>query len=122
MIQLPQDLLLDIENSITNLLNDMDSSQPPEATAYLTLLGREMGYVKTSEMKQMADTLYTYYQTFFKELPAKVKAFQKLQNINSKYIFIDLQRRNVSVLVHPGGQSPSRGIQIKKLQSVTAVA
>ena len=77
MIQLPQDLLLDIKNSFNSLLNDIGSSPPPEATAYLTLLGREMGYVKSSEVKQMVDTLYTYYQTFFKQLPAKVKAFRE---------------------------------------------
>jgi hypothetical protein len=81
MIQLPQDLLLDIKNSFNALLHDIGSYPPPEATAYLTLLGREMGYIKSSEVKHMADTLYTYYQTFFKQLPAKVKAFQKLINI-----------------------------------------
>ena len=76
MTQLPQDLLLDIKNSFSSLLNDIGSSPLPETTAYLSLLGREMGYVKSSEMQQMADTLYAYYQTFFKQLPAKVKAFR----------------------------------------------
>ncbi|CAL8271230.1 unnamed protein product [Merluccius merluccius] len=87
-----QDLLLDIKNSINSLLNDIGSSPPPEATAYLTLLGREMGYVKTSEMKQMADTLYTYYQTFFKELPAKAMAALTSSNENdlfAHYIFME---------------------------------
>ncbi|KAG7265390.1 hypothetical protein CRUP_011096, partial [Coryphaenoides rupestris] len=87
-----QDLLLDIKNSINSLLNDIGSSPPPEATAYLKLLGREMGYVKTSEMKQMADTLYTYYQTFFKELPVKAitaLTSSKENDLFAHYIFME---------------------------------
>ncbi|KAJ3613847.1 hypothetical protein NHX12_020092 [Muraenolepis orangiensis] len=90
--QTPRDLLLDIKNSINSLLNDIGSSPPPEATVYLNLLGREMGYVKTSEMKQMADTLYTYYQTFFKELPAKAIAALTSSTENdlfAHYIFME---------------------------------
>ncbi|XP_056447304.1 apolipoprotein B-100 isoform X2 [Gadus chalcogrammus] len=90
--QLPQDLLLDIKNSFNALLQDIGSYPPPEATAYLTLLGREMGYIKSSEVKQMADTLYTYYQTFFKQLPAKAIAALTSSTENdlfAHYIFME---------------------------------
>ncbi|KAM6917506.1 apolipoprotein B-100 isoform 1-T1 [Lycodopsis pacificus] len=69
--QVPQDLLKDITNSVQKLINDVRFSPAPEATAYLRLLGAEMGYMKTSDMRKMAETLFMYFHTFIKVLPAK---------------------------------------------------
>uniref|UniRef100_UPI003AAA740B apolipoprotein B-100 n=1 Tax=Centroberyx gerrardi TaxID=166262 RepID=UPI003AAA740B len=69
--QVPQDLLKDIAYGFNQLMADVRSSPAPEATAYLRLLGNEIGYIKTSEMRQMAETLFMYYHFFFRVLPAK---------------------------------------------------
>uniref|UniRef100_A0A3B4XVK3 Apolipoprotein B n=1 Tax=Seriola lalandi dorsalis TaxID=1841481 RepID=A0A3B4XVK3_SERLL len=52
--EVPQDLLKDITNSARKLMDDVHFSQAPEAIAYLRLLGNEIGYLKTSEMRKMA--------------------------------------------------------------------
>nr|XP_046268549.1 apolipoprotein B-100 isoform X3 [Scatophagus argus] len=69
--QVPQDLLKDITKSLQKLIDDVRFSQAPEAIAYLRLLGNEIGYVKTSEMRKMAETLFMYYHVFIRILPAQ---------------------------------------------------
>uniref|UniRef100_A0A667Z134 Apolipoprotein B n=1 Tax=Myripristis murdjan TaxID=586833 RepID=A0A667Z134_9TELE len=64
--QVPQDLLKDIIDSVNRLIDNMHSSPAPEATAYLRLLGNEMGYIKTSEIRQMTSTLMIGGTLFFK--------------------------------------------------------
>lgn len=56
----------------------MRFSPTPEATAYLRLLGDEIGYVKTSEMRQMFETLLMYYHIFIRVLPAQVRRVPKI--------------------------------------------
>lgn len=68
-----QDILRDITNSVQSVIDDIQSSPAPEATAYLRLLGNEIGYMKTSEMRKMADTLFMYYHIFMRILPAQVR-------------------------------------------------
>ncbi|XP_068451587.1 apolipoprotein B-100 [Clinocottus analis] len=69
--QVPENLLKDIIKGVQKLMNDMRFSQAPEATAYLRLLGAEIGYMKTSDMRKMAETLFMYYHVFIRVLPAK---------------------------------------------------
>uniref|UniRef100_A0A8C2XEB4 Apolipoprotein B n=1 Tax=Cyclopterus lumpus TaxID=8103 RepID=A0A8C2XEB4_CYCLU len=69
--QVPQDLLKDITKGVQKLMNDMRFSPAPEAIAYLRLLGAEIGYIKTSDMRKMAETLFMYYHVFMRVLPAK---------------------------------------------------
>uniref|UniRef100_A0A667YKX4 Apolipoprotein B n=1 Tax=Myripristis murdjan TaxID=586833 RepID=A0A667YKX4_9TELE len=70
--QVPQDLLKDIIDSVNRLIDNMHSSPAPEATAYLRLLGNEMGYIKTSEIRQMTSTLMMYLHVFSTVLPTKI--------------------------------------------------
>nr|XP_057933173.1 apolipoprotein B-100 isoform X2 [Doryrhamphus excisus] len=69
--QVPQPLIRDITKRIQKVINDVFSSPTPEATAYVRLLGNEM-YVKTSQMKRMAETLLVNFQAFFRHLPPQV--------------------------------------------------
>ncbi|XP_075993729.1 apolipoprotein B-100 [Genypterus blacodes] len=90
--QIPQDLVKDITDFMNRLVDEIRSSPVPEATAYLRLLGEEIGYIKTSEMKQMAETLFMYYQFFFRILP--VQAIRALissteNDIFGHYIFME---------------------------------
>ncbi|XP_044022340.1 apolipoprotein B-100 isoform X2 [Siniperca chuatsi] len=70
--QVPQDLLKDITNSVQKLMDDVHFSPAPEAIAYLRLLGNEIGYIKTKEMRKMAETLSMYYHVYIRMLPIKV--------------------------------------------------
>lgn len=72
-LQVPKDLLKDITNSVQKLMDDARFSSAPEAIAYLRLLGAEIGYIKTSDMKKMAETLSMYYNVFIRVLPVKVR-------------------------------------------------
>lgn len=72
-LQVPEDLLKDITSSVQKLMDDVRFSPAPEAIAYLRLLGAEIGYMKTSDMKKMAETLSMYYHVFIKVLPAQVR-------------------------------------------------
>lgn len=71
--QPPQDLLKDITNNIQKLVDDLRTSETPEAVAFLHLLGNEIGYMKTSEIRTVLETLTMYYQIFFNVLPYKVR-------------------------------------------------
>lgn len=78
IFQVPQDLLKDSTNIVKKLIDDLRFSPAPEATAYLQLLGNEIGYLKMSEMRNMAQTLSIYYDTFIKVLPMKVRYIASL--------------------------------------------
>uniref|UniRef100_UPI0037E9B8DE apolipoprotein B-100 n=1 Tax=Semicossyphus pulcher TaxID=241346 RepID=UPI0037E9B8DE len=62
--QVPADLLTEITNSVRKLMDDVRYSPTPEAVAYLRLLGNEIGYMKPSDMRKMAETLSMYYHVF----------------------------------------------------------
>lgn len=70
--QIPEDFLKDMADRIQRLVNDVSSSPAPEAAAYLRLLGNEIGYLKTGEMRKMFETLFMYYHVFIRVLPAQV--------------------------------------------------
>lgn len=42
--------------------------------AYLRLLGNEIGYMKTSDMRKMVESLLMYYHVFIRILPAQVRS------------------------------------------------
>uniref|UniRef100_A0A3Q4GQ24 Vitellogenin domain-containing protein n=1 Tax=Neolamprologus brichardi TaxID=32507 RepID=A0A3Q4GQ24_NEOBR len=71
--QIPEDFLKDMADRIQRLVNDVSSSPAPEAAAYLRLLGNEIGYLKTGEMRKMFETLFMYYHVFIRVLPAQVR-------------------------------------------------
>ncbi|XP_039641503.1 apolipoprotein B-100 isoform X5 [Perca fluviatilis] len=83
--QVPQDLLKDLTNSVEKLMDDARFSSAPEAIAYLRLLGAEIGYIKTSDMKKMSETLSIYYNVFIRVLP--VKAYFALISSTENEVF-----------------------------------
>uniref|UniRef100_A0A3P9M1Z9 Apolipoprotein Ba n=1 Tax=Oryzias latipes TaxID=8090 RepID=A0A3P9M1Z9_ORYLA len=71
------------------LLQDVRLSEAPEATAYLRLLGEEIGYLKTSEMQNILKGFSLYYHIFIRVL---IKSFLKLHTENElffHYIFME---------------------------------
>ncbi|XP_022055118.2 apolipoprotein B-100 isoform X1 [Acanthochromis polyacanthus] len=90
--QAPQDHLKAITESFQRLMNDLRFSPTPEATAYLRLLGNEIGYMKTSEMRKMAETLFMYFQIFIRILPgsAFIALTSNTENeVFAHYIFME---------------------------------
>ncbi|XP_070698840.1 apolipoprotein B-100 [Pempheris klunzingeri] len=83
--QVPQDLLEDLTNGVQKLINDLRFSPAPEAIAYLRLLGNEIGYMKTSDMKKMTETLFMYFHVFFRIFPSK--AFSALTSSTDNEVF-----------------------------------
>lgn len=65
----------DVNVHVQTLVNYIREHPNPEATAYLRLLGNEIGYMKTSEMTEMAGTLFMYFHVFTRVLPYKVSYF-----------------------------------------------
>lgn len=74
IVQVPQDLLDDIKAGVRRLADKMHLSAAPEATAYLRLLGTEIGYMKSSDISKVAETLSMYYRVFFRALPSQVSS------------------------------------------------
>ncbi|XP_041827365.1 apolipoprotein B-100 [Melanotaenia boesemani] len=83
--QVSEDHLKGITESFQKLVNNVRFSPTPEATAYLRLLGDEIGYLKTSEMRKMFETLFMYYHVYIRVLPAQ--AFFKLTSSTENEFF-----------------------------------
>lgn len=69
-----EDHLKAFKGIFQKLLQDVRLSEAPEATAYLRLLGEEIGYLKTSEMRNILEGFSLYYHIFIRVLPAQVRA------------------------------------------------
>uniref|UniRef100_A0A672I0G0 Apolipoprotein Ba n=1 Tax=Salarias fasciatus TaxID=181472 RepID=A0A672I0G0_SALFA len=83
--QVPQNLLRDITNAFQKLMDDVRSSSSPEAIAYLRLLGKEIGYMKSAEMRKMLETFLMYQHVFMRVLP--YKAFSALTSSTENEVF-----------------------------------
>ncbi|XP_072314359.1 apolipoprotein B-100 [Eucyclogobius newberryi] len=64
--QAPDDLVRGLSDGFRKLMEDLRSSNVPEAVAYLDLLGREMGYMKSSQIREVLKTLSMYQHIFFR--------------------------------------------------------
>ncbi|XP_067099220.1 apolipoprotein B-100 [Osmerus mordax] len=90
--QAPQDLFRYLGENFQKLVVDLGSQNSPEAMAYLRFLGNELGYIKSSEMQEMANSLSTYYNAFFRVLPTKAMAAllsSTDSELYAQYIFLE---------------------------------
>ncbi|KAM9355030.1 apolipoprotein B-100 [Pholidichthys leucotaenia] len=90
--QTPQNHWQDVADNIQRLVDDVHSHPAPEATAYLRLLGNEIGYMKSSEVRKILETVFLYYHAFTRILPAQ--AFLELTSrpdneVFAHYIFME---------------------------------
>uniref|UniRef100_A0A6Q2X0P1 Vitellogenin domain-containing protein n=1 Tax=Esox lucius TaxID=8010 RepID=A0A6Q2X0P1_ESOLU len=90
--QAPQELIRNIGHNFQKLVRELHSQDSPEAMAYLRILGDEVGYIKSSEIENMAQAVAMYSDVLFKIIP--LKAMQSLiSNTDNKlyahYIFLD---------------------------------
>uniref|UniRef100_A0A3B4BLQ4 Vitellogenin domain-containing protein n=1 Tax=Periophthalmus magnuspinnatus TaxID=409849 RepID=A0A3B4BLQ4_9GOBI len=87
-----QNLVKDITQNLKKLVNDLKTSDAPEATVYLRLLGNELGYMKTTEMEEMAYSAAMFVDSMLKMFPVDVvKALTTMTDTSlyAHYIFMD---------------------------------
>uniref|UniRef100_A0AAV2JEF2 Vitellinogen open beta-sheet domain-containing protein n=1 Tax=Knipowitschia caucasica TaxID=637954 RepID=A0AAV2JEF2_KNICA len=90
--QVSDDLVKGISDVFQKLMEDLRSSEAPEAVAYFELLGTEMGYMKSNQIRDALETLSMYHHVLFKMLPtsALFKLTSGLDNeVFAHYIFME---------------------------------
>ncbi|XP_030645296.1 apolipoprotein B-100 [Chanos chanos] len=90
--QVPEDLLKEISENFNNLINSLRSQGSPEAMAYLRMLDIELGYIKTSDIKQMAENIAQYSEMLFKISPREVIGYllsSADREMFAHYMFLD---------------------------------
>ncbi|KAK7904472.1 hypothetical protein WMY93_017079 [Mugilogobius chulae] len=90
--QVADDLVKGLSESFQKLMEDLRSSDSPEAVAYFELLGTEMGYMKTSQIRDVLQTVLMYQHVFLRVLPqnALFKLTSSLDNeVFAHYIFME---------------------------------
>ncbi|XP_053193160.1 apolipoprotein B-100-like [Scomber japonicus] len=90
--QVPKNLLRDIERSFTKLVKDLQNQESPESMAYLRIMEAELGFIKGSDLRVIANNIRMYTEIFFKILPTQIMAKLMSSTDNeffAHYIFMD---------------------------------
>lgn len=70
--QVPENLVREIVRNFNKLVKDLQSQESPEAMAYLRIMGAELGYIKGSELKFIADNAMMYADILMRIIPKTV--------------------------------------------------
>lgn len=70
--QVPENLVREIVRNFNKLVKDLQSQESPEALAYLRIMGVELGYIKGSDLKSIAENALMYADIFMRIIPSKV--------------------------------------------------
>lgn len=70
--QVPENLMREIVRNFNKLVKDVQSQESPEAMAYLRIMGAELGYIKGSDLKFIAENAMLYADIFMRIIPSKV--------------------------------------------------
>ncbi|KAJ8387939.1 hypothetical protein AAFF_G00148730 [Aldrovandia affinis] len=87
-----QQLGAEISQNFRRLLSDFNSNPPPEAMAYLRIMGTELGYLKTSDLEYIAYMTAMYVEVLAKDIPAhyiKTLLSGTDNSLFAHYIFMD---------------------------------
>ncbi|KAJ8377729.1 hypothetical protein AAFF_G00254020 [Aldrovandia affinis] len=69
--QVPDNLMREIARNANKLVKELQSQESPEATAYLRIMGAELGYLKTSDLKSLVQSGALYAEMFSRMMPSK---------------------------------------------------
>ncbi|KAK6488577.1 apolipoprotein B-100-like [Huso huso] len=89
--EIPEDVIKEITHNAKKLMKDLKSQDSPEATAYLRILGAELGYLKISDFKTVAEMIMNFGKEL-QGLPNQVvKAVTSGTDMDlfAHYIFMD---------------------------------
>ena len=70
--KVPENLMREIVRNFNKLVKDLQSQESPESMAYLRIMGAELGFIKGSELKFIADNAMMYAEILLKIIPTKV--------------------------------------------------
>uniref|UniRef100_UPI0037E98079 apolipoprotein B-100-like n=1 Tax=Semicossyphus pulcher TaxID=241346 RepID=UPI0037E98079 len=90
--KVPENLVREVARNFNKLVKDLQSQESPEAMAYLKIMGAELGYIKGSELRFIADNAIMYAEIFMRIIPTKVMAKLMSSTDNelfAHYIFMD---------------------------------
>uniref|UniRef100_A0A665W854 Apolipoprotein Bb, tandem duplicate 2 n=1 Tax=Echeneis naucrates TaxID=173247 RepID=A0A665W854_ECHNA len=90
--QATQNLMREIGHNLNKLVREVSAAQSPEAMVYLRFLGNELGYLRTNDVEEMANSAVMMIGSMFKMFPSDImKALMtKTDNtIFAHYIFMD---------------------------------
>lgn len=62
----------EIVRNFNKVFKDLQSQESPEAMAYLRIMGAELGYIKGSDLKSIAESAMLYADLFMRIIPSKV--------------------------------------------------
>ncbi|KAG7270489.1 hypothetical protein CRUP_032785, partial [Coryphaenoides rupestris] len=90
--KVPENLVKEVVANFNKLVKELKAQESPEAMAYLRIMGTELGYIKASELKGIAEYAAMYAEIFMKTIPQLT--MQKLiSNTDNEffahYIFMD---------------------------------
>lgn len=71
-LQVPENIMREIIRNFNKLAKDLQAQESPEAMAYLRIMGTELGYIKGSELKGIAQYAAMYAEILLKDMPTKV--------------------------------------------------
>uniref|UniRef100_A0A8K9WYG7 Vitellogenin domain-containing protein n=1 Tax=Oncorhynchus mykiss TaxID=8022 RepID=A0A8K9WYG7_ONCMY len=90
--KVPENIMREIIRNFNKLAKDLQAQESPEAMAYLRIMGTELGYIKGSELKGIAQYAAMYAEILLKDMPTKF--MQKMvagtdNEVFAHYIFMD---------------------------------
>ncbi|KAM4600709.1 apolipoprotein B-100-like [Polymixia lowei] len=90
--QVPENLVRELLRNFNKLAKDLQSQDSPEAMAYLKIMGTELGYIKASELKGIAEYAVMYADILLRTIPT-LAIKQLVSNTDNEifahYIFMD---------------------------------
>ncbi|XP_029903069.1 apolipoprotein B-100-like [Myripristis murdjan] len=94
--RVPDDLVREIVRNFNKLVKDLQSQDSTEAMAYLKIMGAELGYIKSSDLRFIANNALMYADILLMTIPKQVLQFAFMKMISgtdnelfAHYIFMD---------------------------------
>jgi len=89
--QVPENIVREIVRNFNKLAKDLQAQESPEATAYLKLMGAELGYIKGNDLKGIVNTAVMYAEVLLRAVPTQMmKLMSGTDNeLFAHYIFMD---------------------------------
>uniref|UniRef100_A0A8C7PP15 Vitellogenin domain-containing protein n=1 Tax=Oncorhynchus mykiss TaxID=8022 RepID=A0A8C7PP15_ONCMY len=87
--KVPENIMREIIRNFNKLAKDLQAQESPEAMAYLRIMGTELGYIKGSELKGIAQYAAMYAEILLKDMPTKKMVAGTDNEVFAHYIFMD---------------------------------
>ncbi|KAM9840237.1 apolipoprotein B-100-like [Aulostomus maculatus] len=82
----PENLMREVVRNFNKLIKDLQTQESPEAMAYLRIMGAELGFIKGSELKFIAENALMYTDILLRIIPTQ--AMFKLMSSTDNEVFV----------------------------------